>query len=36
MIKIVLLSILIIVTFLIFYKKNINEGFSNKTKTLNQ
>ena len=34
MIKIVLLSILIIVTFLIFYKKNINEGFSNKTKTI--
>lgn len=34
MLKIVLLSILIIVTFLICYKKNINEGFTNETKTI--
>lgn len=34
MIKIVLLSILIIITFLIFCKKNINEGFANEAKTI--
>lgn len=34
MIKVVLLSILIILTFLIFCKKNINEGFQSEAKTI--